>query len=51
MPILNAWQRLMLDGEGLGEIPDPNVDPWLCRDCADEHKEYWDEMWSYARSQ
>lgn len=42
---LSCWQRLKLDGEGLGEQPDPNRDPWLCRDCAAEHHAYWDEQW------
>jgi hypothetical protein len=47
---LVSWKRLLLDGEGLGEVPDPNAPSWLCRPCAEVHKKYWDEMWSYASS-
>jgi len=50
-PRLPSWERLLLDDEGLGSAPDPNRCPWLCAVCADEHKSYWEEMWSYARSQ
>lgn len=25
--------------------PDPNAPVSLCRDCAAEHHEYWDERW------
>jgi hypothetical protein len=28
--------------------PDPNIDVALCPDCSEEHKEYWDEMWSHV---
>lgn len=30
--------------------PDPNAPVELCRDCAEDHKAYWDEMWSYVYS-
>jgi hypothetical protein len=50
-PRLSSWERMLLDDEGLGEPPDPNAPPWLCPECAKEHDEYWDEMWSdYYRS-
>ena len=26
--------------------PDPNAPIPLCRECAEDHHEYWDEMWS-----
>jgi hypothetical protein len=26
--------------------PDPNVGAWLCRPCADEYHEHWDDMWN-----
>jgi hypothetical protein len=45
-PVLNWWQRLLLDGEGLGAVPDPNDPAWLCRACAKEYHEFWDEMWN-----
>jgi len=40
--------RTMYHWDGKGE--DPNRDVWLCPDCAKEHHDYWDEMWSYANS-
>lgn len=27
------------------EPPDPNAPVPLCRPCAKDHHEYWDEMW------
>jgi hypothetical protein len=51
-PRLDAWTRLLLDDELLGRPPDPNAPLWLCRDCAADHTEYWDEMWrDYYSSQ
>jgi hypothetical protein len=41
-PDLDIFDRLMLDGE---PPPDPNAPVLLCRPCAKEHHEYWDEMW------
>lgn len=32
-----------------GEGKDPNADVPLCPVCFEEHREYWNEMWSYAR--
>lgn len=32
-----------------GEGENPNADVPLCSDCFEEHREYWNEMWSYAR--
>jgi hypothetical protein len=33
--------------EGVPGAPeDPNRPLWLCRPCAEEHHDYWDEMWS-----
>ena len=26
--------------------PDPNADVPLCRPCAEEHHDYWNEMWN-----
>lgn len=50
VPSVNAWQRLLLDDEGLTrELPDPNTGMWLCRDCAKDYQDYWDEMWENAR--
>lgn len=34
------------DGEG----EDPNRSRLLCRQCADFHYSYWDEMWAEYRS-
>jgi hypothetical protein len=46
-PTPNAWRRLLWEDEGLsGTPPDPNSPSWLCRKCAVEYHEYWDEMWS-----
>lgn len=45
-PQLGAWKRLLLDEEGLGEVPDPNQASWLCRSCAKDYHEYWNDMWS-----
>jgi hypothetical protein len=44
-PRLNAWTRLLLEDELLGEPPDPNQDPILCDDCAEDYRSYWQEMW------
>lgn len=44
-PRLTFWERLKLDGEGLGERPNPNRDLMLCRDCAADHHANWDETW------
>lgn len=33
------------DGKG----PNPNRQRQLCRPCAKEHYEFWDEMWACAR--
>jgi len=49
MPKLVWWQRLLLDEEGLGEVSDPNVPSWLCRECAKEYHDYWDAMWEEHR--
>jgi len=27
-------------------LPDPNAPVLLCRSCAKEHHEFWDEMWA-----
>jgi hypothetical protein len=32
-----------------GEGQNPNADVPLCPACFEEHREYWNEMWSYAR--
>lgn len=32
-----------------GEGENPNADVPLCPECFEEHREYWNEMWSYAR--
>lgn len=48
-PTMSAWKRLLIDEEGLGEIPDPNQPSWLCPPCAEAYEAYWDEMWSYVR--
>lgn len=45
---LPSWKRLLLDDEGLGEPPDLNAPTWFCRECAEVHHEYWNDMWSYA---
>jgi len=42
-PVLNYWDRVLLDGE---EPPDPNAPIPLCRDCAVEHHANWDERWA-----
>ena len=34
--------------DGVGT--DPNRPVWLCRPCAAEHHEYWDERWSEYNS-
>jgi hypothetical protein len=34
-----------------GSPEDPNRSIWLCRDCAKDHHQYWDEMWENARPQ
>jgi hypothetical protein len=50
-PRLNAWTRLLLDDELLGEAPDPNKDPLLCDECYEDYRSYWSEMWDeYNRS-
>jgi len=28
------------------QLPDPNAPLALCRDCAEEHHEFWDDMWT-----
>lgn len=48
-PRINGWTRLLLDDEIADNSPDPNTGMWLCRDCAKEYHEYWDEMWENAR--
>ena len=40
---LSRWKRLMLDNPL--DPPDPNADVYLCPDCAQDHVEYWTEMW------
>ena len=39
--------RTMYSWDGQGE--DPNRPLRLCRSCAAEHHEHWDEMWEHAR--
>jgi DNA-directed RNA polymerase subunit RPC12/RpoP len=29
-----------------GEGKDPNRDVYLCRDCAKDHHEHWDDRWA-----
>ena len=41
-PILDIWDRLLLDG---ADPPSPNDPLFLCRDCAKEHHEYFDEVY------
>lgn len=40
------WEssRTRYHWDGTGE--DPNRDQALCRECAVDHHEYWDDMWS-----
>ncbi len=39
--------RTMYHFEGeIGSPDDPNRPVPLCRDCAREHHEFWDEMWN-----
>jgi hypothetical protein len=46
-PRLNQWQILLLDDPLDPPMPpDPNAPIPLCRDCAEMHHTYWDEMWS-----
>jgi hypothetical protein len=40
--------RTMYHWNGEGE--DPNRDVWLCRRCAKEHHEHWDDMWAQVPS-
>lgn len=37
-----SWTMYHWDGKG----QDPNRQPWLCDSCADEHEEFWKDMWS-----
>jgi hypothetical protein len=37
-PSLTAYEW---DGKG----EDPNRDPWLCEECAEDHREHWKNMW------
>ena len=43
---LSQWERLALDNPL--DPPDPNAPSYLCRPCAKDHHEYWDEMWSHV---
>lgn len=43
--IPTALERLLLEGEVVGEIPDPNPDLLLCDGCKDEYVRHWTEMW------
>jgi hypothetical protein len=44
-----AWDRIRAEDGGLTPTPsvleDPNKPVNLCRACAKEHHDYWDEMW------
>jgi hypothetical protein len=43
----NQWQMILLDDpQNPPKPPDPNAPVPLCRDCAEEHHAYWNEMWS-----
>ena len=39
--VRTRYERIMVP-----EPPDPNAPIPLCRKCAGEHHEYWDDMWS-----
>ena len=43
IPPPNVWDHLLERKPDLP--PDPNADVWLCRECAEEHHRYWDDMW------
>ena len=48
-PVLNRYQRLSLLKDSLFDKPeDPNRPVMLCRSCAVDHHEYWDEMWDHV---
>lgn len=42
---LHGLERLLRDEGGLGEVPDPNPDLFLCDDCNVEYQAEWDEQW------
>lgn len=45
-PRLSVWEKLLLPEEGLDLGPDPNAPIPLCRPCAKEHHENWDDRWA-----
>jgi len=50
-PQRNQWQTLLLDEpQDPPDPPDPNAPVPLCRDCAEHHHAYWDEMWEQYNS-
>ena len=44
-PTLNFWEKLLLPEEGLDEGPEMNKPIPLCRPCAKQHHDDWDDMW------
>lgn len=37
--------KRLVSGDSLASPPDPNAPIALCRDCAKDHHEFWDEQW------
>jgi hypothetical protein len=49
--VYSRYELLMLLDDPLVDEPEDPNRPWLlCRECAKEHHEYWDEMWDMYRS-
>lgn len=44
------WEDSRTNYHWDGEGEDPNRPRRLCRPCAAEHHEHWDEMWAQARN-
>ena len=47
---LVEWRSARTSFNWDGEGEDPNHPILLCDECAEEHAEYWDEMWANYRS-